>query len=146
MLRIRSIAAHDGVGFPFGARMRNSAPYVPRLALSGNCRSQEDDAVVDLTRVIGDADALRALVDDLFAPFQQLHVDLVAAVQVATTPCGLEVQPQRKISKQRDEASSANVAPVASGRNASVVAAAMAGAKQLGRCSGSTSPRYWLAF
>lgn len=85
--------------------------------------------MVDISRVIGDADALRALVDDLFAPFQQLHVDLVAAVQVTTTH---EVQLQRSASKQRDEASSVNVPPMASGRGASVIAGAMAGAKQLG--------------
>ncbi|KAL3658818.1 hypothetical protein V7S43_016186 [Phytophthora oleae] len=60
------------------------ASYMHRLELSSRClgESLASQSAMDLTNLLSDKTALRQLVEDLFRPFEALHVDQIVALHV----------------------------------------------------------------
>ncbi|POM77695.1 Hypothetical protein PHPALM_4877 [Phytophthora palmivora] len=98
-----------------------AATYMHLLELSSRCmgESRASQSVIDLTNILSDKKALQLLVNDLFRPFEALHVDQIVALHVEGAKSTEDISANEKDSHHFTTA----------------IAGAMAGAKELVKCA-----------
>ncbi|RLN93804.1 hypothetical protein BBJ28_00001232 [Nothophytophthora sp. Chile5] len=115
--------------------------FVRRMEHTSHCtgESRASQCPVDLANVLSDAAALQQLVTALFRPFEQMHVDQVVALLVDGTSSdkqettAVRYSPvEEKKQMQHEAVNSMDGVAMPLHRFTTIIAGAIAGAKQLG--------------